>query len=103
MAEMSGGIVLDAGLQNRGIRSVLKKCAPGWLKLGCPVVVQVAEREFEDVWHVARHLEQTRGAAGIELLIDAQAGASEVATLVGRIAEESELPIWVKLPLARCC
>ncbi len=35
VAEMSGAMVLDVGLQNRGLRTVLRRCAPGWARLGC--------------------------------------------------------------------
>ncbi len=100
VAEMSGGMVLDAGLQNRGLRTVLRRCAPGWARLGCPAVVQVADREIDDLRAVARGLDQAHHAAGVELLIHPDAQAGEVSALTARLALECELPVWVKLPLA---
>lgn len=101
VTEMSGGIVLDVGLQNRGLRTVLRRCAPGWARLGCPVIVQVADREVDDLRAVARGLEQAQHAAGVELLVHPDADVDEVANLTARLALECELPVWVKLPLAR--
>ncbi len=101
VAEMSGAMVLDVGLQNRGLRTVLRRCAPGWARLGCPVIVQVADREVDDLRAVAHGLEQAHHATGVELLVHPDAGADEVASLTARLALECELPVWVKLPLAR--
>lgn len=101
VAEMSGGMVLDVGLQNRGLRAVLRRCAPSWTRLGCPVIVQIADRDVDDLRAVARGLEQARGAAGVELLVFPEADADEVALLTARLALDCDLPVWVKLPLAR--
>lgn len=101
LAEFSGGMVLESGLQNRGIRSVLAKCAPGWPKLGCPIVVQVAERDPEDLRYVVSKLEQVRSVSGIEVLIHEDANGRETGEAVAQAATQSELPVWVKLPLAR--
>lgn len=101
VAEFNGGLVLDAGLQNRGIRSVLAKCAPTWPKLGCPVVVQVADREANDLAYVVNRLEPVPSVSGIELLVHPETDENEIGKVVSSVAMNSELPVWVKLPLTR--
>jgi len=101
VAEFSGGIVLNAGLQNRGIRSVLANCAPSWSKLGCPVVVQVADRDADDLAYVVSRLDPVRSVSGIELLVHPEADDGEIGEVVSLTTTRSELPVWVKIPLAR--
>ena len=43
LAHVNGGVVLDTGLQNRGVNNAIQQYGKLWEKLGCPVIVQVVE------------------------------------------------------------
>jgi dihydroorotate dehydrogenase len=99
LAETLGGFVLETGLQNRGLASVLAKFAKQWPRLGCPVVAQVAEADARSLARLVSRLAETPGLGGLELLplTDESAAA---ARLVRAASQASDLPVWVKLSLA---
>jgi dihydroorotate dehydrogenase (NAD+) catalytic subunit len=99
IAETVGGLVLVTGLQNRGVNSVLSRFARLWPRLGCPVVVQVAEGEPRALSRLVERLAQVEGIAGLELILLTQ--EVEVAQQLVHAAQSSDLPIWVKVPLAQ--
>jgi dihydroorotate dehydrogenase (NAD+) catalytic subunit len=98
LAENLGGIVLDTGLQNRGISSALSKFARLWPRLGCPVVAQIADTEAEGMARLAEQLNEVRGLAALELL-PLTADLAVVRRMVVEVAQSTELPIWVRAPL----
>lgn len=104
MAETNGGFVLNTGLQNRGIKSVLRHFAPAWEGLGCPVIVQVADSQPAALEEVVGHLNEALmngvDVRGVELLLPPNADDSLVRALVRAAVRRNELPLWVKLPLA---
>ncbi|MCC6166573.1 MAG: hypothetical protein IT329_05035 [Caldilineaceae bacterium] len=99
LAETVGGMVLDTGLQNRGAASVLGKFAKLWPRLGCPVVAQVADGEPRGPAYLADRMAGLPGLSGFELLPLTDEIAL-VQRMVRGLAERSDLPVWVKLPLA---
>lgn len=104
LAYTNGGIVLDTGLQNRGVNNAIQQYGKLWEKLGCPAIVQVVESHPATLAKIAGKLAQVRGIHGIELLpayqIDEIDGV-RLATLVRTVDRACELPVWVKLPLAK--
>ena len=68
LAHVNGGIVLDTGLQNRGVNNAIQQYGKLWEKLGCPVIVQVVESHPATLAKIAGKLAQVRGVQGIELL-----------------------------------
>lgn len=99
LAETVGGMVLNTGLQNRGAASVLGKFAKLWPRLGCPVVAQVADGEPRGLARLADQMAGLTGLSGFELLPLTDEIAL-VQRMVRGLAERSDLPVWVKLPLA---
>ncbi len=100
LAHVTGGIVLETGLQNRGVSKIISHFARFWPRLGCPVVAQVADDRVSILARTLARLAEAEGLHGIELLPPPDAEASLVAALVRTAERASELPIWVKLPLA---
>lgn len=98
LAETTGGMVLDTGLQNRGAASVVAKLAKLWPRLGCPVVAQVAEGEPRGL---ARWVDMMVGLPGVSCieLLPLTTELTAAQRMVGVLVERSDLPIWVKLPL----
>ncbi len=104
LAHTNGGIVLDTGLQNRGVNNAIQQYGKLWEKLGCPVIVQVVESHPASLAKIAGKLSQLSGVQGVELLGADTAGeidGARLATLVRALDRACELPVWVKLPLAK--
>ncbi len=101
LAETTGGFVLETGLQNRGVKSVLQKMARGWPRLGCPVVAQIVDNHRADAAVTAQRLLGVDGLMGLELAVDPHTGADELSDLIQAIRWENDLPLWAKLPLDR--
>jgi dihydroorotate dehydrogenase len=101
LAHVNGGIVLDTGLQNRGVNNAIQQYGRLWEKLGCPIVVQVAESHPATLAKVVGKLASVRSVQGVELLPAPDVEPGQLATLVHTLDRECELPIWVKLPLIR--
>jgi len=103
LAHVNGGCVLETGLQNRGVRRVLRHFAGRWAQLGCPVVAQIADTQPEDLRRVVQQLYAALGdgvaISGFELLLPRQADAQATRALVRSAVTHSDLPVWAKLPL----
>jgi dihydroorotate dehydrogenase (NAD+) catalytic subunit len=99
VAETTGGMVLETGWQNRGAANAISRYARLWPALGCPVVAQVVEADPAGMGQVAGRLAGVRGIAGLELVLLTHE-VRTAARLVRAAVVGSDLPIWVKLPLA---
>ena len=100
LAHVIGGIVLETGMQNRGVGKVVQNFARLWPRLGCPVVAQVADDRASILARTLGRLQTVEGLHGLELLPPPDADASLVTALVRTAERACDLPIWVKLPLA---
>jgi dihydroorotate dehydrogenase (NAD+) catalytic subunit len=99
LAETNGGFVLETGLQNRGLNATLKNFAKLWPRLGCPVIVQVADSQPQVLARTLSQLSLVAGVSGIELLLPRNADAGQTRELVRAAERSCDLPLWVKLPL----
>ncbi len=99
LAETNGGFVLETGLQNRGLNAALKNFAKLWPRLGCPVIVQVADSQPQVLARTLSQLSMVDGVSGIELLLPRHADAGLTRDLVRAAERSCDLPLWVKLPL----
>ena len=99
LAHLNGGAILENGLQNRGAGMAVRRFATLWPRLGCPVVVQIAEGYPAGLARLVRKLAEVDGINGLELLCPPSADGALVATLVGTAERNCDWPIWVKLPL----
>jgi dihydroorotate dehydrogenase (NAD+) catalytic subunit len=100
LAETPGGFVLNTGNQNPGVRRVIQRYAGVWKRLGVPVIVHLAPDDPGALARTARALETTGVVAGLEVGLPEDVSPADAAGLVAA-AHESELPLLVKLPLAR--
>jgi dihydroorotate dehydrogenase (NAD+) catalytic subunit len=99
VAQTMGGMVLETGWQNRGINNAIARHSKLWSTLGCPVVAQLVDYDARVMGKMALRLATTPGIAGLELLSTANE-LVVLASMVRMCEEVSDLPIWVKLPLA---
>ncbi|MDP2916614.1 MAG: dihydroorotate dehydrogenase [Dehalococcoidia bacterium] len=107
LAETPCGVLNAIGLQNIGVRALIKEKAPMWATWRVPVIVNIAGEKLEDYAELARQLNGVPGVSGIEVNIScpnvregcAEFGADpESAAKVTRAVKKStSLPLWVKL------
>lgn len=101
LAETLGGVVRCAGLQNRGVSAAVRRYGQLWPRMGCPVIAQVADSEADEAAETVGRLAVTDGIAGFELLCQPEAGERETGRLLEVLLLETDLPVLVKLSLAR--
>src|SRR5258708_7230211 len=65
--ETASGMLNAIGLQNPGVRTVIKKYAPTWATWQTPVIVNIAGETIEEFVELAELLEGVEGVAGIEV------------------------------------
>ena len=98
VAHTVGGMVLESGLQNRGVGNTLRRYGNLWPKMGCPVVAQVADNDPASMGILAARVANAPGIMGLELL-PLTHDVELAARMVRQVARTSDLPVWVKLPL----
>jgi dihydroorotate dehydrogenase (NAD+) catalytic subunit len=98
LAHTPGGMVLESGLQNRGVANALRRYAILWPKLGCPVVAQLADNDPLSMGKVAARVATAPGIMGLELL-PLTREVELAARMVRQVVRASDLPVWVKVPL----
>jgi dihydroorotate dehydrogenase (NAD+) catalytic subunit len=98
-AEHGVELVVKSGIQSRGLGATRRRYARLWPKMGCPVIVQVAEVQPRAVAEVIEQLAEEDGVAGFELLLPQEASADETGRIVHAACESSDLPVWAKVPL----
>ena len=107
IAETPSGILNAIGLQNIGVKALIKEKAPLWAKWKVPVIVNIAGSSVEEYAWIARDLDGVPGVSGLEVNIscpNVQAGCAEfgadpasAARVTAAVRKASALPIWVKL------
>lgn len=107
IAETPYGILNSIGLQNIGIRALIKEKAPVWAGWQVPVIVNIAGNTVEDYAGLAAMLEGVPGISGIEINIscpNVKAGCVEfgsdpvsAARVTSAVKQATSLPVWVKL------
>ncbi len=100
LAELTGGFVLAPTLQSRSLKSILRKSAEQWPRLGCPVIVQVADVQPANLAKVVATLSELESVRGLELLLPRSGEPELIRALVRTVIRTCELPLWVKVPLA---
>ena len=101
LAHANGGAVLQTGLQNRGVNNAIQQFGKLWDRLGCPVLVQVAESHPLTLSRLLAKLGSLPAVQGIELLPPPGADAGQMRDLLHTAERACEMPLWVKLPLAQ--
>ena len=107
IAETPAGMLNSIGLQNIGIRALLRDKAPMWAGWEVPVIVNIAGESIDEFGHLAEALDGAPGIAGIEVNISCpnvdQGGVefgrdpAMAAAVTDRVRRSTSLPVIVKL------
>jgi dihydroorotate dehydrogenase (NAD+) catalytic subunit len=107
IAETPCGILNAIGLQNIGIKALIKEKAPVWSAWKVPVIVNIAGNTIEEYAEMAAELEGVPGISGIEVNIscpNVKHGGMEfgsdpasAARVTAAVRAATFLPVWVKL------
>jgi len=106
IAETAAGMINSIGLQNIGLRALLRDVAPTWATWRVPVIVNIAGESVGEYGELARRLDDAPGVSGLEVNISCPnvedglvfgrdpRAAAEVTAAVRR---QTTLPVIVKL------
>jgi len=107
LAETACGLLNSIGLQNIGVKAVIKEKAPVWASWQVPVIVNIAGETIEDYAQLAGELDGVAGISGIEVNIscpNVKAGGAEfganpdsAAAVTATVRAATSLPVLVKL------
>jgi dihydroorotate dehydrogenase (NAD+) catalytic subunit len=107
IVETPCGILNAIGLQNIGIKALIKEKIPIWAKWKVPVIVNIAGSCVDEYSQIARELDGLSGIRGIEVNIscpNVKAGALEfgsdpasAALVTTAVRKSTSLPVFVKL------
>jgi len=107
LAETASGLLNSIGLQNIGVKALIREKAPLWASWRVPVIVNIAGETVDDYAQLANKLEGVAGISGIEVNIscpNVKAGGAEfganpesAARVTAAVKSATSLPILVKL------
>ena len=107
VAEVTGGILNSIGLQNIGVKALIKEKSPIWAKWKVPVIINIAGSSLEEYVKITQELEGVPGISGIEVNIscpNVKAGGMEfgadcisAAHVTAEVRKATYFPVWVKL------
>lgn len=107
IAETPAGMLNSIGLQNIGVRAVIRDKAPLWEQWSVPVIVNIAGETYDEFRRLAAALDGVPGVAGLEVNVSCpnvdKGGMAfgcdpEMAAEVTRLVrQETSLPVIVKL------
>ena len=107
LAETASGLINSIGLQNIGVKALIREKAPIWAGWGVPVIVNIAGETVDDYARLAKELDGIAGISGIEVNISCpniKAGGAEfganpdsAARVTAAVKAATSLPILVKL------
>jgi len=110
LIETAAGVLNSVGLQNPGVRAVVRQKAPIWARWRVPVIVSIFGETIEEYARLAALLDRTPGVAGVELNLsspNAQRGGLQfgadpeaAAGVTSAVRAVSDLPVLVKLSAA---
>ena len=107
LAETACGVLNSIGLQNIGVKAVIKEKAPIWASWRVPVIVNIVGETVKDYARLAGELDGVAGISGIEVNIgcpNIKAGGAEfganpksAAEVTAAVKAATSLPVLVKL------
>ena len=107
LAETSSGLINSIGLQNIGVKALIREKAPIWAGWQVPVIVNIAGETVDDYSQLAKELDGVAGISGIEVNISCpniKAGGAEfganpesAARVTAAVKSATSLPVLVKL------
>ncbi len=69
LAETTFGLLNSIGLQNIGVKALIKEKAPLWAQWRVPVIVNIAGQTIDDYAQVANELDGVAGVSAVEVNI----------------------------------
>jgi dihydroorotate dehydrogenase (NAD+) catalytic subunit len=107
LVETPAGLLNSIGLQNIGVKAVIKEKAPIWSGWRVPVIVNIVGETVEDYAQLAGELDGVAGISGLEVNIgcpNIKAGGAEfgaepksAAEVTAAVKKATSLPVMVKL------
>ena len=107
LAETASGLLNSIGLQNIGVKALIKEKAPIWASWRVPVIVNIAGETVDDYAQLAHELDGVAGISGIEVNVSCpniKAGGAEfgvnpesAARVTAAVRAATSLPVLVKL------
>ena len=107
LAETPSGLLNSIGLQNIGVKAVIKEKAPIWASWRVPVIVNIVGETIDDYAQLAGELEGVAGISGVEVNVgcpNIKAGGAEfgatpksAAKVTAAVKAATSLPVVVKL------
>ena len=107
LAETPCGLLNSIGLQNIGIKALIREKAPLWASWRLPVIVNIVGETIDDYAQLAGELDGVAGISGIEVNIgcpNIEAGGAEfgakpetAAEVTAAVKAATSLPVVVKL------
>ncbi len=106
VAETAAGMINSIGLQNIGLRAILRDVAPVWATWRVPVVVNIAGESVSDYAELARRLDDVAGVSGLELNgscpnvedgLEFGTAPRAAADVTAAVRRQTTLPVIVKL------
>ncbi|HEY97109.1 MAG TPA: dihydroorotate dehydrogenase [Dehalococcoidia bacterium] len=105
--ETTAGLLNSIGLQNIGVKALIREKVPIWAGWQVPVIVNIAGDSVDDYAQLARELDGVEGISGIEVNIscpNVSAGGAAfgsypepAAEVTGAVRSATSLPMIVKL------
>jgi len=107
LAETASGLINSIGLQNIGVKALIREKTPIWAGWQVPVIVNIAGEAVDDYSQLAKELDGVAGISGIEVNISCpniKAGGAEfganpesAARVTAAVKSATSLPVLVKL------
>jgi dihydroorotate dehydrogenase (NAD+) catalytic subunit len=107
IAETPSGMLNTIGLQNAGVKALIREKAPIWARWQVPVIVNVSGESVDEYARIAEELEGVAGIAGLEVNISCPnvsggripfgVDRESAAEVTSAVRESSTLPVIVKL------
>jgi dihydroorotate dehydrogenase (NAD+) catalytic subunit len=107
LAETPSGVLNSIGLQNIGVKAVIREKAPVWAGWRVPVIVNIVGETVEEYARIAAELDGVAGISALEVNIgcpNIKAGGAEfgaraesAAEVTAAVRAATSLPVMVKL------
>ena len=107
LVETASGLINSIGLQNIGVKALIKEKTPVWAGWQVPVIVNIAGSSLDEYTLLAEQLDGVNGVSGIEVNIscpNVKAGGAEfgadaesAAKVTRAVRAATSLPVIVKL------
>ena len=103
LVETASGLLNSIGLQNIGIKAVVKEKAPIWASWGVPVIVSIAGDTTDDLTKLASELDGVAGISAVEVNISCPnvrgglvTNPESAAEITAAVKAATSLPVLVK-------